>query len=139
MNRDMRDEEFRSKFIKDGKATWRTYVIGIFVGAAGLLAEHYFPGGSRSIIVGSAAIIMTIIAKRRYWRFAAFWGTLTVLAVLQIPLMMACKGLLDEFKFGFMLLLAVADFFVISLVIEVVADWLDFIIMPDSTGSRHDV
>jgi len=101
--------------------------------------ERYFPGTSRSFGIGSVAIIFTIIAKRRYWRFAAFWATLTVLAVLQIPLMMACKALLDEFKFAFMLLLAVADFFVISLVVELVADWLDFIIMPGSTGSRHDV
>ena len=130
MNRDRQDKEFRSRFVKDGKATWGSYLIGLVVGAGSLFMERHHPGTSRSIGVSFATIIFTIIAKRRYWRFAPFWATLTVLAVLQIPLMMACKGLLEEFKFGFMLLLALVDFFAVSLVIELVAEWLGFLIMP---------
>ena len=121
MTKNEKEKDFREKFIKDGKGTWRVYVIFIPLGIGAISLEHWYPGISRPIGAAGAALVGTVISKHRYWGFRWFWITLAVVTALQFPLMVLAKPLLDYLKFLFMWVLAFVDLLGIGLVIEIVA------------------
>jgi len=116
------DQDFRKKFVKDGKATWRVYLAAVVVGLVGISMEHRIPGITRPIGTAAVAISGTLITKRRYWGFSWYWITFGMLTILQIPLMVAAKPLFDEFKYFFMWIFAFADLAAMGLVIEIVGE-----------------
>ena len=121
MKKNENEQDFRAKFVKDGKVTWRVYVISIPLAVVAISLEHWYPGISRPIGASGAALVGTVITKHRYWGFRWFWITLVLLTALQFPLMVLAKPLLDYLKFLFMWVLAFVDLLAIGLVIEIVA------------------
>ena len=101
------------------------WVIALILMAIGLSLEHLVPGISRLIGAAGGAVILTMIAKHRYWQFRWFWITFALLVILQVPLMILIKPLMDYLKFFFMWLVAIIDFAAMGLVIEVVASRFD--------------
>jgi hypothetical protein len=116
-----KDQEFRSRFVNRGKVTWRVYVVALVLGAIAVLFGRQVPGISRSLGSAGAAVLGIIIVKRRYWQYRWFWITFTVLVILQFPLMLLTKPLMDYLKFVFMWILALVDLFAMSLAIEIMA------------------
>jgi len=120
-----KDKEFQEGFVRHGKARWPVYVVALVLTAIGILVERRVPGISRSIGSGGAAVLGTIATKHRYYRFTWFWITFAVLVMLQIPLMILTKPLMDSLKFAFMWVLAFVDLLAMSFAIEIVADRFD--------------
>lgn len=79
------------------------------------------PGISRSLGSAGAAVFGIIIVKRRYWQNRWFWVTFAVLVILQLPLIILTKPLMDYLKFLFMWAFAFVDLFAMSFAIEIVA------------------
>lgn len=117
------DREFLQKFIRNGKVTWRAYFLAVALAGIGILFERRVPGVSRSIGAAGAAVFGTVITKHRYYRFSWFWITFIVLVVLQVPLMIVTKPMMDYFKFGFMWLLAITDLLAMGFAIELMASF----------------
>lgn len=107
--------------------------MALALGVIGVLFERLVPGISRSIGSAGGAVFGIIIVKRRYWQYRWFWITFTVLVILQFPLMLLTKPLMDYLKFGFIWVSAVADLFAMSFAIEVMAGHFE----ESSTESPH--
>jgi hypothetical protein len=122
LNRDIKsDQEFRNRFINRGKVTWRVYVAAVVLSVLGILFDRKFPGLSRSLGSAGAAILGIIVVKRRYWHYSWFWLTFAALIIVQLPLILLTKPLMDYLKFVFMWIFALVDLFAMSLVIEIIA------------------
>ena len=121
----MSDREFREKFVKDRKVTWRVYVAATVLGVIGVFLEQEVHGISRFLGSAGAALLGVMVVKRRYWGFWWFWATFGALVTFQVPLVIFTKPLMDYLKFLFMWPFAIVDLFAMSLAVEVVADYFE--------------
>jgi hypothetical protein len=118
-------KEFRKKFVAGGQVTWRIYAVALILVGIGVVVDRQVPGISRSLGSSGAAVLGIIIVKRRYWHYRWFWITFTVLFILQFPLILLTKPLMDYLKFVFMWIFALVDLFAMSLAIEFIADYVE--------------
>jgi len=93
---------------------WRTVNVwpikGPLIVVAGLLGffDHAIHWG-RAPIAAGLAMIIPILGFRDYWGEVRFWITIAVLGVLQVPLGIGVRPLMEQLKFPFMLTFGIID------------------------------
>jgi hypothetical protein len=68
--------------------------------------------------VAGAVILLPTLKYQRYWNETWFWTTMLALSILQVPLVILSRPLMDVFKFGFNLLFATIDTFFVAVVVN---------------------
>jgi hypothetical protein len=93
---------------------------GLLVVGAVLLGffSHALGGWGLPAGLGAAAVVAPILKYRRYWRRFWFWGTILALSILQVPLVILARPFMDRYKFGFNLVFATADLFVVIVMVN---------------------
>jgi hypothetical protein len=110
----------RRSELTERKPTWRTHVLAITVGVFAFLCSLRFGyawGGS--IAAAVAGLIFPVVAY--YGKFGAhrwFWVTVTLLTILQIPLVIAVRPLVEQFRFVCMLVFGVVDFVLVAFILS---------------------
>ena len=95
---------------------WRTKVLALLVGviiAALSNGRAHGYGWGGAILSAGAALLVPILAYRRLWGRGRFWTTLALLAALQVPLVIAVRPLVEQFRFAFMLMFGAVDCMVV--------------------------
>jgi|ERR1035437_1320324 hypothetical protein len=99
---------------------WWLHVLAIAIGLFACLCIVRFGyawGGS----IGAAAgglIFPAIIYYRKVGEPHRFWMTVTLLTIVQIPLVIAARLLVEQFRFVFMLVFAVGDCVFVALALN---------------------
>jgi len=89
-------------------------LIGLFLGFfSQRLGGWGLPAG-----VAALAVAIPVLKYKRYWRGAWFWITVSVVSLIQIPLVLVTRPLMDRFKFGFNILFATVDAIAVILVVN---------------------
>jgi hypothetical protein len=70
-------------------------------------------GWGGAIVSAGASIAVPTMAFRKLWGQGWFWLVCALLAVLQIPLVIVVHPLVEQFRFGFLLMFGVTDCFVV--------------------------
>jgi hypothetical protein len=86
--------------------------VAFIVGAlfAALFAAK--PGGygwGGAVLMAVAAVIVPTLQFRVYWKKARFWATVALLAIVQVPLIVAAHQLVDRLRAAFLLVFGVVD------------------------------
>jgi hypothetical protein len=97
-------------------------VIGVVAVLLGFFS-HDLAGWGVPAGVASAAIVIPILMKRRYWRETWFWMTMLAMSVLQIPLIILARPLMDQMKFAFNIVFGTADVFVVAAALNFVCPY----------------
>jgi hypothetical protein len=97
---------------------WSTRVLltalALFLG----FFSHALGGWGLPVGVVGAAILIPVLKYQRFWHRLWFWLTIIALSILQVPLVILTRPLMDEFKLGFNLLLATVDGIFVILVVN---------------------
>ena len=99
---------------------WRTKAIGCTVGGLFALLSIGSPDGySRwgSILMAAAAVVVPILQFRKFWSQRRFWITVSILAVIQVPLVAAAQPLIERLRAVFLLEFGIIDGLVVIAVI----------------------
>jgi hypothetical protein len=95
--------------------------LGCLVG----LFNHLLHGWGYAAAPACVALVLPIIGYRKYWRQSRFWITVTLLAVIQPPLVVVLKPVLDQFRFLAMFTFGVVDCVLVTLAISWVCSLSD--------------
>ena len=102
---------------------WRTKAIGIAVGGLFALFSIESPDGySRwgSVLMASAAVVVPILQFRKFWSLSRFWITVSLLSIMQVPLVAAAQPLVERLRAVSLLAFGIVDgLFVIALILLV--------------------
>lgn len=99
--------------------TWAK-VVGIPVGLLlGFFSDSLRGWGLPGAIAG-AAIVIPVLKYRRYWHDAWFWMTMLGMSVLQVPLVILARPLMDQLKFAFNILFATVDVFLVAVAVNLI-------------------
>jgi hypothetical protein len=102
---------------------WRLKVTGFAVGGLLALLSFGSPNGySRwgSVLMAGAAIVLPTLQFRKFWSQGRFWVTVSLLAALQIPLVLAVRPLIERLRAVFLLEFVIIDgLFVIAAILFV--------------------
>jgi len=102
------------------KPTWQIKVTAFVIGAVIMsffVGDPHGYGWGSAIIASVVAIVIPMMAFRKFWNMTRFWIILIILSALQIRFVIAVHPLIDEYRFIFMLLLASVDLLMVTLVI----------------------
>jgi hypothetical protein len=95
------------------------HVVLVVFGVAMGILNIWFQGWGFAILAGAAPIGVAVVYYRPLWSRRWFWLVLSILTVLQIPLVVIAKPLMDQLKFLFLLGFVIVDFFFVAVVINV--------------------
>jgi hypothetical protein len=95
----------------------------IIFACAGLLGllNHFLHDWGIPASVAAAAILVPLFGYRTFWHRPWFWSTMLALSVLQVPLVIAARPLMDQFRFAFNLLFGLTDCLLVVIVVRWVA------------------
>lgn len=90
---------------------WWLHVLAIAVGGfACLCGERFGYGWGGSIAAAAGALVFpAIIYHRKNGSRERFWAAVTLLTIIQIPLVIAVRPLVEKFGFAVILAFAVTD------------------------------
>jgi len=77
-------------------------------------------GWGLTIGAASIAVVVPVLKYRRYWHSAWFWRVTLAMSVLQVPLVILVRSLVDRYKFGFNLIFASLDGVLVILTVNLV-------------------
>jgi hypothetical protein len=66
-------------------------------------------GWAGTILMATAAITIPALQFRSLWKMAEFWVTVSLLAIAQIPLVIAVHPFADQWRAAFLLSFGIAD------------------------------
>ena len=78
-----------------GLDRWLLRTIGLLCILGAVMANHYFPGWGRTILVTTFVFIGLTVMWRRYWKQWWFWGTILSLLIVHIILLPEIRTLLN--------------------------------------------
>jgi hypothetical protein len=86
---------------------------------AGLLGlfNHDLHWG-RGPFAAGVAMVLPIIYFRDLWNEVRFWIVILLLGVIQIPVVIGVRGLMEELKFPFMLAFGILDCTLVGVVVS---------------------
>ena len=102
---------------------WRKVNVWSIKGPILLLAlllgffDHVLHWG-RGPFAAGLAMIIPIIGFRDFWNSGRFWVTIVLLGVLQVPLVIGVKPLMEQLKFPFMFTFGMLDCALVALAIS---------------------
>ena len=102
------------------KPAWWKHFLAVAIGGVGFwvsLSFGYGYGGS-SVAAGAAIIFAIVAYYDDYRNQIKFWITVGLLALAQLPLVMAVGPLVERFKFVLLLAFGFVDFVFVALVIS---------------------
>jgi hypothetical protein len=94
-------------------------VLGIGGGLLGFFS-HALGGWGLPSAIAAAAVVVPTLKYRRYWRGTWFWMTILAMAVLQAPLVITTRPLMDRYGFGFNIVLATID----GILVVIAVNWV---------------
>jgi len=103
-----------SRNAKQREKKWRKLNVWSIKGPILLLAlllgffDHALHWG-RGPFAAGLAMVIPIIGFRDFWNSGRFWITIALLGVLQVPLVMGVRPLMEQLKFPFMLTFGILD------------------------------
>jgi hypothetical protein len=87
-------------------------VAKIVLGTAGALLgffSDYLRGWDLPAGMACAAIVVPTFKYRRYWHARWFWSVIAGVLIIQVPLLILVRPLMERLKFGFNLLFVSLD------------------------------
>ena len=72
----------------------------------------------RAPIAAGLAMVLPIIGFRDFWNEGKFWITVSILAVAQVPLVIAISSPMDRLKFPLMFMFGICDGLLVALAIS---------------------
>jgi hypothetical protein len=92
----------------------------VLVVAAALLGwfSHALGGWGLPAAVAAAAIAGPTLKYRRYWHRAWFWLTILGMSIIQVPLVVLARPVMDQLKFGFYVLFVTVDAFLVAVAVN---------------------
>jgi len=106
-------------------ATSRTnpipWPLGLALGVALVLLgffSDYLGGWGLPVGMAAVGIGVPTLKYRRYWKLGWFWSVISGLVLLQIPLLLWSRPWMESLKFGFNLLFATADAFLVAIMVN---------------------
>jgi hypothetical protein len=103
------------------KQNWRVHAVIVIWCLLAVSTEHWFPGWSGAIAVGGAVPALLIYSTPKAWGEVWYWVTITIFALLQLPLMLYVQPLIVTLKISFLFVLAFADYFVVVAAMQCLA------------------
>ena len=97
--------------------------MAISLGIGAVVVDQRLTGWGSSIGVVLCVIGAAVFILRRYWRMTAFWITLVLLAVLQVPFVLFLRPLLSDYQphhWVYMFGSALIDFFLVAYILNLV-------------------
>jgi hypothetical protein len=71
--------------------------------------EHALGGWAGPTVMALIAVIVPVLLLRTFWNQAWFWVTATLLALLQLPIVLAVRPLIERARSFYMLTFGIAD------------------------------
>ncbi len=99
---------------------WRTKALALLIGgviAALFDGRPHGYGWGGAILSAGAALVVSAVAYQKLWGRRQFWITLALLAAVQVPVVIAVRPLVEQFRFVFMLVFGAVDCMVVISVI----------------------
>ncbi len=99
---------------------WWLHVIAIGIGVAAFLCSLRFGYDWTSSIATAAGslIFPAVIYYRKVGKHNRFWETLSLLTILQVPLVIAARPLVEQFRFVFLLAFGFGDCVLVAFVLN---------------------
>jgi hypothetical protein len=85
------------------KQNWRVHAVIVIWCLLAVSTEHWFPGWSGAIAVGGAVPALLIYSTPKAWGEVWYWVTITIFALLQLPLMLYVQPLIVTLKISFLI------------------------------------
>ena len=98
--------------ISDWNPGWQTKTLAFVAGgviAALFVSNPRGYGFGGAMVAAGAALVVPTIAYRKFWGQYRFWIVFALLAAVQVPLVIAVRPLVEQFRFMFMLLFGAVD------------------------------
>jgi hypothetical protein len=95
-------------------------LVGLSMGLLSGLLDGWLHGWGLPILVAATAVVIPATYYRSQWRHAWFWMVIAPLVVLQAPMLIVSKPLMDQLKFVSLVGFAILD---ASLVV-VAVNWM---------------
>ena len=100
---------------------WRIHAVIVTWCLIAIATEYRFPGWSGAIAVGGAVPGLIVYSTWKAWHEVWYWITISVLGLLQIPLMIYAQPLIVRLKFSFLFPFAFADYLAVLVIMQCVA------------------
>jgi hypothetical protein len=82
--------------------------------------EHDFGRWAAPIAMAAIALVVPILLYRTYWGKLWFWITALLLAVVQIPLVMLVRPLIEQSRAYYMLVFGMVDLVFVAVVMSLI-------------------
>jgi hypothetical protein len=92
-------------------------VLGVMALLLGFFS-HALGGWGLPAGIAVAVILIPTLKYQRYWHEVWFWMTMLGMSVIQVPLVILARPLMDQLKFGFNILFATADVFLVAVAVN---------------------
>jgi hypothetical protein len=80
--------------------------------------SHAMGGWGLPTAVAGAAIVLPILKYKQYWDGLWFWMTILAMSAIQVPLVILFRPVMDQLKFGFNILFATVDVFLVAVAVN---------------------
>ena len=107
--------------MQDFRGNWPVHIALVAWAIVAVAFEHWFPGWGVPIGIGGLVVGLGVHALRRLWHEVWFWSTVTVVAALQVPLILYVQPYMSRLKLLFIFPFAVIDFLAFGVVVQCVA------------------
>jgi hypothetical protein len=94
----------------------------IFLALLGGFFDHALGGWGELVALAAGAVVVPVLLRqfRKFWSMARFWVTVSLLAIAQVPLVIAVRPWVDQHGRGSTLLFVIADIMFVAVVILLV-------------------
>lgn len=75
--------------------------------------------------IAGLPVVLPALKYQRYWRAKWFWFTMVGLSLVQVPLVVLARPLMERFRFGFNILFATLDLLFVIVVVNCVRSRVD--------------
>jgi hypothetical protein len=94
----------------------------IFLALLGGILDHALGGWGELAAMAGAAVVVPVLLRqfRSFWSMGRFWATVSLLAIIQVPLVIALRPWIDQHGRSSTLIFGIADGLFVILVIVLV-------------------
>ncbi|MGA8215376.1 MAG: hypothetical protein WB799_17395 [Candidatus Sulfotelmatobacter sp.] len=91
--------------------SWPVKAILVFLALLVGLFDHALGGWGELVALAAAAVVVPVLLRqfRRFWSMGRFWLTVSLLAIVQVPLVIAIRPWVDQHGRSSTLLFVVVD------------------------------
>jgi hypothetical protein len=100
-----------------GWLSWPVKVFLLLIGAMAGFLDHAFAGWGVPIFVAVGTLVISVFYWREFWNQMWFWITMGLLAIVQVPLIIAMRPLIGQPRVFYLAVFLMADLIFVAAVI----------------------